>query len=140
MRGVLGGGEGVFWEGEAESSRPQGTWQHLNPGPEGPWQHDARGQVGPAACSPQPEALTPTDKWWARRWGLGGSGTGGLAGVTPPHLGSALITRSPSPRALNEFRRWSGELWPPISGGGSACRTVRLYSTCCWPILTPSVG
>ena len=45
MRGVLGGGEGVFWEGEAESSRPQGTWQHLNPGQEGPWQHDARGQV-----------------------------------------------------------------------------------------------
>lgn len=131
MRGVLGGREGVFWEGEAESPRPQGTWQHLNPGQEGPWQHDARGQVGPAACSPQPEALTPTDKWWARRWGLGGSGTGGLVGVTPPHLGSALITGSPSPRALYEFRRWSGEVWPPISGGGSACRTVRLYSTCC---------
>ena len=40
MRGVFGSGEVVFWEGEAESLRPQGTWQHLNLGQEGPWQHD----------------------------------------------------------------------------------------------------
>lgn len=72
MRGVLGGGGGALG-GEAESPRPQGTWQYLQLWAGGPWQHDTWGQVGPAACSPQPEALTPTDKWWARRWGLGGS-------------------------------------------------------------------
>lgn len=29
-------GEVASWEGEAESLRPQGTWQHLNLGQEGP--------------------------------------------------------------------------------------------------------
>lgn len=74
-------GEVASWEGEAESLRPQGTWQHLNLGQEGPWQHDTLEQARPAACSPQPEALTPTDNWWARRWGLGGSDTGRQSGV-----------------------------------------------------------
>lgn len=41
----------VFWEGEAESLRPQGTWQHLNLGQEGPWQHDTLGQAGSSLFS-----------------------------------------------------------------------------------------
>ncbi|XP_014442163.1 tRNA-splicing endonuclease subunit Sen54 [Tupaia chinensis] len=56
-------GRVAFWEGEAESLGPQGTWQHLNLGQEGPWQHDTLGLAGPAACSPQPQAPTPTDNW-----------------------------------------------------------------------------
>lgn len=60
-------------EGEAESQgAPQGTGQHLNLGQEGPWQHNTPGQARPAACSPQPQASTPTDNQRARRWGLGG--------------------------------------------------------------------
>lgn len=66
-------GEGGIPGGEAESLRPPGTWQqHLN-----------LGQAGPEAYSLQPKALTPTDNCWARRWGLGGSGAGRQAGVTP---------------------------------------------------------
>lgn len=78
----IGEGGGVLWEGRLSHRGPR-AWQYLNSGQEGPGSTTHR-QVGPAACSPQPEALTPTDKWWARRWGLGGSGTGGLAGITPP--------------------------------------------------------
>lgn len=55
--------EGDILGGEAESLRPQGTWQHLN-----------LGQAEPTACSLQPKALTPTDNCRARRWGLEGSG------------------------------------------------------------------
>lgn len=65
-------GEMVSCEGEAESLGPQGTRQHLNLGQEGPWQQDTLEQARLAARSPQPQALTPTDNWRARRWGLGG--------------------------------------------------------------------
>lgn len=76
-------GEVTFPEWEAESLEPQGTGQHLNFGQEGPWQHDTLGQPGPAARSPQPEALTPTDNWQAPGGGAWEGGTGRRAGVTP---------------------------------------------------------
>lgn len=79
----IGGGEVAFWEGEAESLAPQGTWQYLNLGQEGPWQHDILGQAGPPACSPQPEAPTPTDNWRARRWGREGQAQAGGQGSLP---------------------------------------------------------
>lgn len=113
-------GEAVtFWEREAESLRPQGTWQHLNLGQEGPWQHDTQRQAGPAACSPQPRALTPTDNWWARRWGLEGSRTGRQARVTPcgrclpqtpPNLSFTIIAGCPSPRLFKYSERGVGSL------------------------------
>lgn len=76
--------EGDILGGEAESLRPQGTWQHLN-----------LRQAEPTACSLQPKALTPTDNWQARRWGLEGSGR--QAGVLPVEGACPLHSSLPKP-------------------------------------------
>lgn len=84
----IGRGGGVLWE-EASHRGPRAPGSTSTLGREGPWQHDTRGQVGPAACSPQPEALTPHRQVVGQKVGPGRVRHGRTGRDHPPHLGSA---------------------------------------------------
>lgn len=98
------------WGGGGLSHWPQGTWQHGN-----------LGRLGSSLFSTAPGADTH-GQLRARRWGLGGSGTGRQEGhscpQTPPSLPFTRIAGGPGCRALYEFRVVRGADGPPISGGG----------------------
>lgn len=124
-----------IWRGErrhsargAESLRPQGTWQHLN-----------LGRLGSSLFSTAPGADTH-GQLRARRWGLGGSGTGRQEGHSlpkvpaprrlPPSLPFTRIAGGPGCRALHGFGVGRELMGPPFLAGGCFSGR-RFHSTCC---------